>query len=134
MRLIRDFATKLRRAAGALSGLVARGGTRRVLDVSGKPVGTLQNVLRDTCGRILLMEVTARRHLGLRSTRLLVPGEVVGDVTEHAIQVTVTRDRLNRGPALRPAKPGPCLDEVYSYYGCSRPVTLRVYPGSSYSR
>ena len=134
MRLIRDFATRLRHAAGALSGLIPRRGTRQVLDASGKPVGTIQNILRDACGRILLMEVTARRRLGLRSTRVLVPGELVGDVTEHAIQVTVTRDRLHRGPALRPARPGPCLDEVYSYYGCSRPVTLRVYPGSSYSR
>jgi hypothetical protein len=133
MRLLRRLATNLRSAAAARD-RARRPARRRLLDVSGRPIGTVRNVLRDSGDRILLMEVTASGRLGLRSLRLLVPGELISDVTEEAIQVALSRERLRDAPALPARKPGPCLDEVYSYYGCTRPVTLRVFPGSGYSR
>jgi hypothetical protein len=120
-------------AAAGLAGL-RRGRRRQLLDASGKPIGTVRHVLRDACQRILLMEVTSAGRLGLRRRRLLVPGELVSDVREDAIQVALSRDRLREAPALPARKPGPCLDEVYSYFGCSRPIRVRVFPGSGYTR
>jgi hypothetical protein len=122
--------------AAAAAGLAAirRGTRRQLLDASGKPIGTVRHVLCDACQRILLMEVTSSGRLGLHRRRLLVPGELVSGVTENAIQVALSRERLRDAPVLPARKPGPCLDEVYSYFGCSRPIRVRVLPGSGYTR
>jgi hypothetical protein len=80
------------------------------------------------------MEVTTRGRVGLRRARRLVPGELVALVTDCAIQVNLSREQLQGAPALQGTSPGPFLDEVYSYLGCSRPATPRVYPGASYFR
>jgi hypothetical protein len=130
----RRLVTKLRSAAEAALRFTRRPARRRLLDVSGRPIGTVRNLLRDPGDRILLMEVAASGPLGLRRLRLLVPGELIRGVTDQSIQVALSRDRLRDAPALRPRRPGPCLDEVYSYYGCARPAVLRVLPGSGYVR
>jgi hypothetical protein len=134
MNTIHELTMRLR------GGAASRGRRRRdrrqrsLLDSAGRPAGTVQRVLCDAGDGILLMEVAVRRRAGLRKARLLVPGELVTDVTDRAIRVNVSRKQLRAAPAVREALSGPGLDEVYSYFGCSRPAGLRVYPGSSYSR
>jgi hypothetical protein len=134
MTTIQELGTKLRGQAAWIVHLGRYGRERRLLDAGSRPAGTVQRVLRDAGHRILLMEVTVRGRVGLRKARLLVPGEFVTDVTDRAIQVNLSREQLRGAPALPEALAGRGLDEVYSYFGCSRPAGLRVYPGSGHFR
>jgi hypothetical protein len=133
MNTFRALERKLRGTVAMLYRIARHHDDRRLLDSRGRPSGRVRRVLHDTRNRILLMEVTTRGPFG-RRTRLFVPGELVIYVTDHAIHVNLSREQLIGAPTLRSALPGPCLDEVYSYFGCSHPASLRAYPGSSYSR
>jgi sporulation protein YlmC with PRC-barrel domain len=94
---------------------------RKVIDEAGNSVGKVADLFIDEReGKVRLLHVNARGgFLGLGETRLLIPVELVTEVTEESVRVNESRRRITGAPRYDPARAVESYSiEVYTYYGC----------------
>jgi sporulation protein YlmC with PRC-barrel domain len=112
---------------------------RKVVDESGGSVGKVTDLFIDECEqRVRLLQVNAGGgFLGLGETKLLIPMELVTEVSDESVRINQSRKRIARAPRYDPALAGEShYGEVYSYYGCtpSWPGGYVYRPFVGYSR
>jgi sporulation protein YlmC with PRC-barrel domain len=92
---------------------------RKVVDASGDDIGHVSALFIDRRERkVRMLEIRAGGFLGIGDRHFLLPVAAITKVTEHAVHISQTRDKVVHSPAYDPAlEVAPTPDYWGSYYG-----------------
>jgi sporulation protein YlmC with PRC-barrel domain len=113
----------------------------KVVDVHGKEIGTVDDLMIDSGNQgVHFLHVVTGGFLGMGEKIYLIPIEAISYITDQAIRLSITHDRILNAPAYNPnLLDHPYLDRLYDYYGLQPfwtegyhyPPYLRVQNGQS---
>jgi sporulation protein YlmC with PRC-barrel domain len=94
---------------------------RDVLDMAGEEIGEVDDLLVDEqAHKVRFLQVSSGGFLGLGATKFLIPVDAISRITEDAIHISQTRERLAGAPRYDPTLVDErYLSDIYGYYGYS---------------
>jgi sporulation protein YlmC with PRC-barrel domain len=92
---------------------------RQVLDTAGEYIGEIDDLFVDEAEqKVRLLQVMSGGFLGLGKTTFLIPVDAIRRITDEAIYISQTRERVAGAPRYDPALVDKRhLSAVYGYYG-----------------
>jgi sporulation protein YlmC with PRC-barrel domain len=92
---------------------------RDVLDMAGEQLGEVDDLFIDGRERkVRFLQVASGGFLGLGTTKFLIPVDAIMRVTEDAVYISQSRERVAVAPAYDPTLVDERYqDEVYGHYG-----------------
>jgi sporulation protein YlmC with PRC-barrel domain len=92
---------------------------RQVLDTAGEYIGEIDDLFVDEAEqKVRLLQVMSGGFLGLGKTTFLIPVDAIQRITNEAIYISQTRERVAGAPRYDPALVDKRhLSDVYGYYG-----------------
>ena len=97
---------------------------RQIVDRDGEDIGEIDDLLIDDReSKVRFMRVASGGFLGLGETKLMVPIDAVTRITDDAVHIDQTRERVARAPQYDPslvddsAWADPYWASTYGYYG-----------------
>ncbi|MBQ0906087.1 PRC-barrel domain-containing protein [Micromonospora sp. U21] len=93
---------------------------RRVLDVDGDDLGTVDDLLIDREEhKVRFLRVEHGGILGIGATATFLPVEAISDVTDDTVRVDLTREKIEQAPTYDPevVEEAGYYEDVYWYYG-----------------
>ena len=94
---------------------------RDVFDTAGEEIGEVDDLFVDEQEqKVRFLQVASGGFLGLGATKFLIPVDAITRITEDAVYITQTRERLAGVPRYDPSIVDErYLSDVYGYYGYS---------------
>lgn len=92
---------------------------RKVYDASGAEIGEVDDLLIDDAEkRVRFLQIASGGFLGIGVSHCLLPVEAVTRITDDAVHIDQTRDRISGAPRYNPSVVDErYLDRLYGYYG-----------------
>ncbi len=92
---------------------------RKVFDRDGEEIGTVSDLLVDGHeSKVRFLEVASGGILGIGESKVLIPVDAVTRVTDDAVHVDQTRERVAGAPRYDPTLAGrPYWENLYGHYG-----------------
>lgn len=92
---------------------------RNVLDMSGEELGEVNDLLIDDRDhKVRFLEVSSGGFLGLGAKNFLIPVDAIMRITEDAVYINQSRERVASAPSYDPTLVDErYLSEVYGHYG-----------------
>ncbi|MFE0529566.1 PRC-barrel domain-containing protein [Micromonospora parva] len=93
---------------------------RRVLDADGDDLGKIDDLLIDReKHKVRFLRVEHGGILGIGATATFLPVEAISDVTDDAVRVDLTREKIEQAPTYDPevVEETGYYEDVYWYYG-----------------
>jgi sporulation protein YlmC with PRC-barrel domain len=92
---------------------------RTVLDMAGEELGKVEDLFIDEQDhKVRLLEVSSGGFLGLGATKFLIPVEAIRRITDDAVYISQSRERVAGAPRYDPALVDErYVSDVYGHYG-----------------
>jgi sporulation protein YlmC with PRC-barrel domain len=92
---------------------------RTVLDMAGEELGKVEDLFIDEQDhKVRLLEVSSGGFLGLGATKFLIPVDAIRRVTDDAVYISQSRERVAGAPRYDPALVDErYVSDVYGHYG-----------------
>ena len=94
---------------------------RQVIDLRGEDLGEIEDLLIDDRDqKVRFIEVASGGFLGLGATRFLIPVDAIDQISDEAVLINQTRERIATAPRYDPMLVDDSYyEELYGYYGYS---------------